>query len=175
MKKGLIIAGASVLLLSGMVAGVFAKYQSTIDVANGSVTAKSFYFNAENKTESFVGSVKLAPGESTILKFEISNASAANSANYSEVNIEVVPNWKVTGELSSYLDITWTNGLSEKYTLNGGSYNKKELEVKIALQDHGTGDTDSNGRSDDLDNYQKDDGSWKTANWTMAFTATQVA
>ena len=171
MKKGLIIAGASVLLLSGMVAGVFAKYQSKIDVANGSVTAKSFYFNAENKTESFADSVKLAPGESTILKFEISNGT---EKSYSEVDMNVFPNWTVTGELSSYLTITWTNGLSEKYTINGGSYHKEELEVKIELQDNGTTDTDRNGRSDDLDNYQNADGSWKTANWKMAFTATQA-
>lgn len=124
-----------------------------------------------NKTESFAGSVKLAPGESTILKFEISNGSADK---YSEVNIEVVPNLTVTGDLSSYLTITWTKGSSEKFTINGGSYHKEEREVKIQLQDHDTEDKNGNKRSDDLDNYQNADGSWKTANWETAFTATQA-
>src|SRR5574344_1735684 len=171
MKKKIIIAVVSMMLLSGITAGVFSKYQATVDVAKESVAAKSFYFNAVNKTESFASSVKLAPDESTILKFEISNGSPDK---YSEVNMEVVPNWTVTGELSSYLTITWTGGLSEKYTLNGGSYNKEELEVKIELQDHDTADANRNGKSDDLDNYQNADGSWKTANWEMAFTATQA-
>jgi len=87
MKKGILVAGASVLLLSGLVAGVFAKYQTTLDnVGSGSVVAKDFAFVGESEEETS-GIVKIAPGET--VKLATITVKNFNDSITSEVDIKV--------------------------------------------------------------------------------------
>src|SRR5574344_2094247 len=97
MKKGILVAGASVLLLSGLVAGVFAKYQTTLDeVGTGSVAAKYFVFKG-NSTLTDGGPIKLAPGESQkVATLKVMNFEGSS---YAEVDIDVKGTLSVTGEL----------------------------------------------------------------------------
>src|SRR5574344_1786358 len=97
MKKGILVAGASVLLLSGLVAGVFAKYQTTLDeVGTGSVTAKNFVFLGDAEKEAS-GSIKLAPGEKA--KLAVIKVMNFNDTITSEVAIDVKGSLEVTGDL----------------------------------------------------------------------------
>ena len=98
MKKGILVAGASVLLLSGLVAGVFAKYQTTLDeVGTGSVTAKNFVFLGEGTNEG-TGTIKLAPGEKA--KLAVIKVMNFNDTITSEVAIDVKRSLSVTGDLA---------------------------------------------------------------------------
>ena len=98
MKKGILVAGASVLLLSGLVAGVFAKYQTTLyEVGTGSVTAKNFVFLGDAEEEAS-GSIKLAPGEKA--KLAVIKVMNFNDTITSEVAIDVKGSLKVTGDLA---------------------------------------------------------------------------
>src|SRR5574344_1988118 len=102
MKKGILVAGASVLLLSGLVAGVFAKYQTTLDgVGTGSVAAKNFVFKG-NSTLTGSGSIKLAPGESQ--KVATLNVMNFEDSSYAEVDIAVNGTLSVTGKLKDGID-----------------------------------------------------------------------
>ncbi len=85
MKKLLMIAGASVLLVSGLGAGVFAKYNSTLDAQKAEVTAKSFYMGVAGD-QAYEASVKLSPGESQTYAFSVVNY---NASIISEVDIDV--------------------------------------------------------------------------------------
>src|SRR5574344_1185930 len=102
MKKGILVAGASVLLLSGLVAGVFAKYQTTLDeVGTGSVAAKNFVFKG-NSTLTDGGPIKLAPGESQ--KVATLNVMNFDGSSYAEVNIAVKGDLNVSGDLKAGIE-----------------------------------------------------------------------
>ena len=166
MKKKIIIAVASMILLSGITTGVFSKYQSTVDVAQGSISAKKFEFNAIDKTsDNYKGDIYLAPGEFATLGFEISNGT---EESYSEVDMNVKSNWVLTGDLAGYLILSWDNNTTnikeDIFKLDGGKYSSKEVQVRITLTSH----TDNK----DVDRYANKDAdgniiSWKSANWSM--------
>jgi|GEM_PF-2271329 hypothetical protein len=175
MKKGLLIAGASVLLLGGLVAGVFARYQSTVDVAGGTIVAKDFVFTGEkNYADSYVA--KLAPGENVdIGKITVMNYTSTIT---SEVDIKVVMTYTFSGDLydgcaaiGDQLKFTVKDGATEVasgaeiVTLAKGVQSSKDLTVSCEW-------IDSIGTSQD--NSAQNALIGKTATFSFQFVGTQA-
>lgn len=172
MKKGLIIAGASVLLLSGLVAGVFAKYQTNVDIAGGSVVAKSFAFTAV-KDEAIAGTLKLAPGETV----KIAAITATNFENtvVSEVNIDVKGTFNLSGDL-----VTGNSEVEYYFVYSGTTAEVKEISFALTAGAEVTKQFDIFVRWNDTVGTPTGDSSQnafagKTANWTLNLTGTQAA
>ena len=104
MKKGLMIAGAAVLLVSGLGASVFAKYTGGTDGKTGDITAKQFVVTeASDSVEAKYADVKLAPGESTDYSYSVVNYSGSI---ISEVDINVTFGASLSGDLADALVIS---------------------------------------------------------------------
>src|SRR5574344_56180 len=116
MKKGLLIAGASVLLLSGLAAGVFARYQTSVDAAAGQISSKQFAFTAA-ATYDTTADFKLAPTESkTVGTIKVSNYDANVT---SEVAIKVNLTYTISGTL--YDEIKKISGDSLVFQVKDGA------------------------------------------------------
>ena len=176
MKKGILVAGASVLLLSGLVAGVFAKYQTTLDnVGTGSVVAKNFVFKG-NSTLTDGGSIKLAPGESQkVATLKVMNFEGSS---YAEVDIAVKGTLSVTGELEDgivnigdVLEFTFKDAGTQNvasiasFTLEGGSSVTKSFDLYAKWVDNiGT------PKGDSVQNNLVT----KSATWKISLVGTQA-
>lgn len=168
MKKGLLIAGASVLLVSGLAAGVFAKYQSSFD-ANGSVVAKTWKITSTGDAFNDKGEEKLAPGEST-------NLHSFTLKNESEVDATLSGNFTLTDTVDDEIDYltqldvtltgnTWTPVVGTKNSNFVGTL-AKGAEITITLQIKWTDD----GEGDPTDNKYSN----QKAAWALNITATQA-
>jgi hypothetical protein len=103
MKRLLLIAGASVLLVSGIGASVFAKYNASTDGKSGDINAKQFVMvEAADSTDAKYATVKLAPGEEQTYEYSVVNYDEANT---SEVDINVTFAVALSGELAPALVI----------------------------------------------------------------------
>ena len=176
MKKGILVAGASVLLLSGLVAGVFAKYQTTLDnVGTGSVVAKNFVFKGDS-TLTYSGTIKLAPGESQ--KVATLNVMNFEGSSYAEVDIAVKGALNVSGDLKTVigtihdeLKFTFKDAGTENvasidsFTLEGGSAVTKSFDLYAEWVDNiGTPIGDSS----------QNDLVTKSATWKISLVGTQA-
>ena len=177
MKKGILVAGASVLLLSGLVAGVFAKYQTTLDeVGTGSVAVKNFVFKG-NSTLTGGGSIKLAPGESQkVATLNVMNFEGEGSS-YAEVDIAVKGTLSVSGGLAdgikdigdklefTFKDVGTQNVASiASFTLEGGRSVTKSFDLYAEWIDT-IGTTQDNSEQNALVG--------KSSTWSVKFVGTQ--
>ena len=102
MKKSIIIIGASLLLVSGLTAGVFARYESTLPtIASGSVEKKKFVFVNGSEESVTSGKVSLAPGESGSLEFKVRNY---DEYSVSQVDMKVDFTCSLNGALADETD-----------------------------------------------------------------------
>lgn len=103
MKKGLLIAGAAVLLVSGLGASVFAKYTASTDGKAGDIAAKQFVMvEANDSVDAKYATVSLAPGESQSYSYSVVNYDASNT---SEVDINVTFSVALAGDLAPALNL----------------------------------------------------------------------
>ncbi|MCI2068051.1 MAG: hypothetical protein LKJ88_00535 [Bacilli bacterium] len=107
MKRVLLIAGAAVLLASGIGASVFAKYNASTDGKSGDINAKQFVMvEADDSTAAKYATVSLAPGEEQSYSYSVVNYDAAN---ISEVDINVTFAVALSGDLANALTIDNAN------------------------------------------------------------------
>lgn len=154
MKKKILIVVASLLLISGLTAGVFAKYQTTLDDVEGSAVAKKWQISAYTSGHE-EGPIKLAPGENAnVLTYTIENNS--------EVNAEITGNYTLDGELADRLTTTFN-------PIDGWTGN--DFNVVLAANDSLEFTINIEWiYSEEIEN----DYSEKEANWKVSFLATQT-
>ena len=159
MKKKFLITSSAIILLGGLTAGVFAKYQTKLDDVAGSVTAKKWLITAE-ATDYQEGAVKLAPGESVkVLTYTIKNDS--------EVDAKISGTYTIEGNLAEQLNTTFSGTNADGWDINGSTYSN-ELAQGSAL----TFNININWSldEDDVDNNFSE----KQANWSISFMAVQA-
>ena len=154
MRKKFWLAISAILLLSGLTAGVFAKYQIKLDDVSGSVTAKKWSITAE-ATNYQEGSIKLAPGESAkVLTYTIKNDS--------EVDAKISGTYTINGDLADRLTTTFN-------PIDGWTGN--DFNVVLAANDslEFTINIEWIYREKIENDYSE-----KEANWKVSFLATQT-
>lgn len=86
MKKVLLVSALVMTIVASMVSGTLAVYQTTLSEIPGSVTAKKFIIT-EGVTGDFTTPVKIAPTESEVMTFSVTNDNGAVSEV--DMNVEV--------------------------------------------------------------------------------------
>ena len=86
-KKPLLFALLALAIVTSLTAGTLAVYTKSVSLA-GDVTVKKFAFDAQGGNKSKVDAVKLAPTQSQITTFYVTNSE--DEKTFAEVNLDYV-------------------------------------------------------------------------------------
>lgn len=90
MKKTIALFALVLCILAGLVSGSLALYTKDIDIADtGSVIAKKFYLRAAGDPLTYKDDVLIAPTESVIAAFTVSNNDGAATPYTTEVDMDL--------------------------------------------------------------------------------------
>lgn len=134
MKKPLLIGALTLAIATSMVAGTLAVYNTSVDLADGTVSAKTFYVNATS-IDSEAIAINLAPTESSTWAFNLNNASggvASEVAIDATIEVTVPSEFTAVGvevallngddSSSGYLVSTADDGTTTTYTFTKSSW-----------------------------------------------------
>lgn len=135
MKKVLLIILLIVAILSSVIAGTLAVYNSELDEIEGEVVAKAFVFEAAGVEDNYLGTIKIAPTENKSIPFSLQNYHGDNNSQPSEVAMKIKVKLKIISETTDentgdliYLPLDYS---FELLTVDGNT-----VEQSIQLVDH---------------------------------------
>lgn len=148
-KKPLLFALLALAIVTSLTAGTLAVYTKSVSLA-GDVTVKKFAFDAQGGNKSKVDAVKLAPTQSQITTFYVTNSE--DGKTFAEVNLDYVITVDIektaalmVGLKAELLDekgaVLKVNGTDQKFTYSGklakDAIETDKYQVKLTWADAG--------------------------------------
>lgn len=148
MKKGLLIALLVVAILTSVITGTLAVYNTSLDELNGNVVSKAFIFEAADlEGENYIGQLKIAPTETENFTFSLQNYSGNpdnGNAIVSEVPMKITVNVRIVPKTDNdeiiplqYKLILLDNNGETKDSVTFDSNESSELIYYLPLKSEG--------------------------------------